>query len=355
MLIEFITAQRGELVSRANAKGRARLALSPTRRLLSSSAPLFLDHLAKALQLAPALAAALQVRGARARGGLLLDSGYTVAEVVQDWGDVCQAITELAESTGTALLAGEVEVLCLCLNNAVAGAITEYARVREQRMAKSEIERAGAFGKELREQVSAAHLGFQAIKHGRAPIGGSVAAVVAKSLSSLLAAIDRTPLAAQPAGGAHRRRVHVKKLIDDAEVDAAAEARVHGVSLVVTPAERGVDVNADPQLLAGAIANLMQNAFKFTAAGGLVLLTAAVRGAIVAIEIQDECGGLPAAKLEELTAALAAHGAARTALGSGLFASLKAIEASDGVVRVRDIPGSGCAFTIELPLLPGLG
>lgn len=71
----------------------------------------------------------------------------------------------------------------------------------------------------------------------------------------------------------------------------------------------------------------------------------------MAIEIQDECGGLPPGKAKELLRAFEQRGANRTWLGPGLFISHKGVEASGGVIYVRDLPGSGYVFTIDLPIL----
>jgi len=71
----------------------------------------------------------------------------------------------------------------------------------------------------------------------------------------------------------------------------------------------------------------------------------------VEIEIEDQCGGLPPGKAEELFGAFQERATNRSGLGLGLFISRKGVEASGGVLRVRDVPGSGCVFTIDLPLL----
>ncbi len=60
--------------------------------------------------------------------------------------------------------------------------------------------------------------------------------------------------------------------------------------------------------------------------------------------------GCRRAKAEKLFGAFEQHGADRTGLSLGLFISRKGIEASGGHIRVRDIPGHGCVFTIDLPL-----
>jgi signal transduction histidine kinase len=43
---------------------------------------------------------------------------------------------------------------------------------------------------------------------------------------------------------------------------------------------------------------------------------------------------------------------AQDGLGLGLFISRKGVEASGKTIRVRDVPRSGCVFTIDLPVLP---
>jgi signal transduction histidine kinase len=352
MLVEFITANREQLVALARAKVANRLAPRPTERELTSGVPLFLDQLAETLRSAPSSIAGAIERSAAVHGAVLLNLGYTVAQVVHDYGDVCQAITELADELDAPISADEFHTLNRCLDNAIAEAVTEYTRLREQSMAERETERSGVFAHELRNRISAAQLGFQAIKSGRAPIGGSVAAVVIRNLQGMAALINRTMVEVRlGAGNTQRKRIHLHELLTETEIDGAMEADVHGVSLSVTPVDRGIDVDADPQILGGAVVNLLQNAFKFTHSGGRVSLRTSVNAGRVEIEVEDECGGLPPGKAEELFGAFQQRGTNRSGLGLGLFISRRGVEASGGVLRVRDVPGSGCVFTIDLPLM----
>jgi signal transduction histidine kinase len=52
---------------------------------------------------------------------------------------------------------------------------------------------------------------------------------------------------------------------------------------------------------------------------------------------------------EEIFQAFQQRGEDRSGLGLGLFISRRGVEASGGVIRVRDLPGHGCIFTIDLP------
>jgi signal transduction histidine kinase len=109
---------------------------------------------------------------------------------------------------------------------------------------------------------------------------------------------------------------------------------------------------ADQQILASVVANLVQNAFKFTRPHGHITLTARTAGERVLIEVQDECGGLPPGKAEDLFLPFEQRGADKTGMGLGLSISLKGVRAIGGEIQVRDLPGSGCMFTVDLPRAP---
>ncbi|MGO8994586.1 MAG: sensor histidine kinase [Polyangiaceae bacterium] len=353
MLVEFITDHREELIGRARAKVTRRLAPRPTELELVTGVPLFLDQLAEALRLSSSSMTEALQRGAAVHGAALLERGYTVAQVVHDYGDLCQAITELAEELDAKITTDEFHTLNMCLDNAIAEAVTEYGRLREHSMVEGETERSGVFAHELRNRVSTAQLAFDAIVSGRAPTGGSVAAIVKRSLQRMSALIDRSLVEVRlDSGMTRRQRVHLHELLEEAEVVATMEAVVHGVSLGVTPVDHTLDVDVDPQILAGAVANLLQNALKFSRKGGQVTLRTSVVGERVEVAIEDACGGLPPGKVEALFGAFQQRGADRSGLGLGLFISRKGIEACGGVIRVNDAPGRGCTFTIDLPLMP---
>ena len=78
-------------------------------------------------------ASAESTRSARWHGKKLLEGGYSVDQVVHDYGDVCQAITELALEQQAPITVKEFHTLNRCLDTAIAEAVTEHARVDSQR------------------------------------------------------------------------------------------------------------------------------------------------------------------------------------------------------------------------------
>ena len=130
---------------------------------------------------------------------------------------------------------------------------------------------------------------------------------------------------------------------------AACLAALLVLTLAVTPVEPGVEVKVDRPLLAAAVGNLLQNAFKFTRPHSQVSLKTSSTSDRVLIEVEDECGGLPAGEPAELFRRFAQRGRDRTGMGLGLSICRRSIEGDGGEVRVRDMPGIGCVFVIDLP------
>jgi len=90
------------------------------------------------------------------RGGDLLKRGFSIAQVVQDYGDICQAITELALDLGIPVATEDFQTLNRCLDNAIANAVTEYARQSDLNISGAVTERQGIFAHELRNHLNTA-------------------------------------------------------------------------------------------------------------------------------------------------------------------------------------------------------
>ena len=140
-----------------------------------------------------------------------------------------------------------------------------------------------------------------------------------------------------------------RKFIEELGEAATLEAGARGVTLTVMSVVDGVVVEADRQVLAAVIGNLLQNALKFTRPRTTVALRVGASTERVFIEVEDECGGLPPGKVEELFSPFQQRSRDRTGLGLGLAFSRWGAHASNGELHARNLPGKGCVFTVDLP------
>ena len=68
----------------------------------------------------------------------------------------------------------------------------------------------------------------------------------------------------------------------------------------------------------------------------------------ILIDVEDHCGGLPPGSANRMFLPFTQSGEDRSGLGLGLAICRRSVESNNGVLRVRDVPGTGCVFTIEL-------
>jgi signal transduction histidine kinase len=354
MLSEFIVMHRDDIVARTRARVRSRPRPSVSSREIEFGVPLFLTQLSETLRLeattTPFSTDAIGSSATR-HGAALLAAGFNVAQVVHDYGDICQAITEIAVDQHTPITVEEFHTLNRCLDMAIAEAVTEHARLTAQRRSEAEIERLAQAAHELRDLLNGALLAFHALKRGTVAINGSTGAVLGRSLTGLWDLVDRTLSEVRLAAGKQQReRLNVTTLVDEIAATGLLHAEDRGIKFIVTPVDSALGVDGDPQLLTTAVMNLLHNAFKNTPAGGTVILRAHAQGERLVVDIQDTCGGIPESKGDLFQPFGERRGTDRSGLGLGLSIARQAVRAHGGDIRIRNAPGEGCTFTIELPL-----
>jgi signal transduction histidine kinase len=319
---------------------------------INRGVPVFLDQLVEALRLD--LTSSPEIgRSAVQYGHDLLRQGMTVSQVVHAYGDVCQAITELALEVDAPIRTDDFRVLNRCLDDAIAGAVTEYGRGRNQSTVDGEAERAGFLAHELRNLLSTAMLAFEVLKTGNVGVAGSTGAVLHRSLMGSRALVDRSLAEVRLARGVQNREPFlVSGFIGELACTAMLEANARSLGLVVMPVDDGVAIEADRQVLAAVVGNLLQNAFKFTRPRTTITLRVIASAERVRIEIQDECGGLPRVSVDALFRPFEQRASDRSGVGLGLAFSRWGVEANNGRIYARDLPDEGCVFTLDLPRVP---
>ena len=354
MLYQFIDANRETIIARARERVGGRQWPSVGVGELEHGVPLFLTQLTETLRLestgAPFPDGAIGLTATR-HGAELLKRGFTVSQVVNDYGDICQVVTELATEQDAAITIEEFQTLNLCLDTAIAGAVTEHARMTEQTRSAEEIERLGHAAHEMRDTLNTAILGFHMLKRGAVAINGSTGAVLGRSLMTLRDLIDRTLSEVRLEAGKQRReRVPVVTFIDEIAATGMLHSEYRLIDFTVTEVDPTLAVDADPQLLSSAVMNLLHNAFKNTPPGGSVELRAHGVGGRLLIEVADACGGIPESKGDLFQPFGERRGKDRSGLGLGLSIARKSVRAHGGDISIQNTPGKGCVFVINLPL-----
>jgi len=213
MMHVFLTDNRTELIARCKAKVGMRPHRAATDVQLAHGVPAFLGQLTRTLRAEEMGEAGESLRISGASGGgasavsemgvsaavhgkVLLDLGFSVDQVVHDYGDLCQAITELAVERDAPFAVAEFRTLNRCLDNAIADAVTEFGLYRDitvaQKQAAELNEHVGVLVHEFRNSLNTATLAFTALESGKLPVGGSTGAVLKRSLASLTALVNRS-------------------------------------------------------------------------------------------------------------------------------------------------------------------
>ena len=372
MMHEFLSTYRSELIHRCRRKVAQRAQPMATNAELEHGVPLFLDQLIKTLRVEQSAEPMLsrKVSGPSGGGSPVLSEigesaaqhgrelqahGFTVEQVVHDYGDLCQAITDLAFEVGTVIAVDEFRTLNRCLDNAIADAVTEFNYQRDfvvaDRYALALNERLGFFAHELRNHLNTATLAVTAIKAGNVGLAGATGAVLDRSLVALRNLIDRSLAEVRITAGmpAQHRLFSLADFIAEIKLSATLEADVKECVLTVSSVDPLLAVEADRDLLLAAVGNLLQNAFKFTHHRSAVSLNAYAAADRILIDVEDSCGGLPPGDAQKMFLPFSQNSADKSGLGLGLSISRHSVEANAGTLSVRDVPGEGCIFTIDLP------
>jgi two-component system sensor histidine kinase SenX3 len=151
-----------------------------------------------------------------------------------------------------------------------------------------------------------------------------------------------------------REPIPVGVLLDDAvdRVQRASEAA--GIVIEVVNHATHATVACDRRQMVSAIANLLDNAVKYSERDGEVLLSAAVDGPSLLLTVTDEGIGIPTRDLERIFERFyrVDHARSRDTGGTGLGLSIvrHVVRAHGGEVSVESVEGQGSAFRVTLPL-----
>jgi PAS domain S-box-containing protein len=153
----------------------------------------------------------------------------------------------------------------------------------------------------------------------------------------------------------HLEPVHLQPLLADLAFAVQPRAQAKGLRLEVIQASAPIVVTADPARLQQVVLNLLDNAVKYTPAGGTIWVKTTEEVSDAVIRVEDNGMGISADILprifELFTQGPGAHEQSPDGLGIGLALVRELVELHQGEVLVRSSgPGKGSQFTVRLPL-----
>jgi two-component system sensor histidine kinase SenX3 len=156
--------------------------------------------------------------------------------------------------------------------------------------------------------------------------------------------------------GPQHELVGVGLLIDDAVDRTRAAADLRSVDLVVTESSADLVVVGDRRQLVSALANLCDNAVKYSDPHSKVELRARTSGRWVEIEVIDQGIGIPARDQERVFERFYRVDRARSrdtgGTGLGLAIVRHVVQNHEGEIAVSSREGDGSTFTLRLPVGP---
>ena len=373
MLYDFLENNRADLIARCAAKVANRPTRNASENQLATGIPMFLEQLIQTLRAEDDgdMHAGVRISGsaggdrtvpseigvaAAAHGKALLALDYTVDQVVHDYGDLCQAVTDLAFERDAPFAIDEYRTLNRCLDNAIADAVIEFSVERDKaiqlRQTSEGNQRLGYLMHELRNALGSAVLALDAMQSGKLSASGATGSILRRGLMAMGRLISRSldEVKAENAETVTSSVFPVDDFIREAHEAGHLDAEARGHQFVALKVDPDMMIEGHRDLLLGALANLIGNALKFTLPNTTVTLAAHAVADRVLIEVSDHCGGLRQGDEERIFIPFSQRGNDKTGAGLGLSIARESVRADGGSLTVRDRPGQGCIFTMNLPL-----
>jgi hypothetical protein len=213
MLHEFLKSNRTELITRCQAKAAKRALPNVKPPVMEFGIPQFLAQLIETLRVeqTPEALARHKASGHRRPSLVLVPpvipstaakhgeemrrQGLTIDQVVHGYGDLCQALTELALEVDAPISVDEFHTFNRCLDDAISDAVTAYAGDEGHSIPKTDVrvanEQPQSPIQDMRTLLETAMVSFAAIKGGQVGVQGTTSTLHERSLVRIRDLLDR--------------------------------------------------------------------------------------------------------------------------------------------------------------------
>jgi signal transduction histidine kinase len=267
-----------------------------------------------------------------ARHGMeMLALGAPLDWVVHEYGDVCQAITQFAQRCKAVIPTRDFEALNWCLDNAMASAVSEYAHQRELLASRESSETLheclGRLADELRVPLATGNL-------------DALREVIDRSLALIRL---RSGMTASP------ETIAIADVISELSPWALMEAKASGCSLEIPPVSAQLAVHADRALLVSSLRRLLAAACRSSARKRSIVLRVLGSDSRVFVEVHDDRADGKRKRAKPAARRVEKRGTSRAGPDREHALVERGVQDNGGRLRMRDLPGKGRVYTIDLP------
>jgi signal transduction histidine kinase len=323
-----------------------------TRGELWDHLPNILDELLGALRVAAGQRAESplpdQSPASAQHGTQRLRVGFDVEEVVREYGILQDILLDELAAAEHSLDHREWRLALQSISTAIAEAVTAYVSRRDEELRREAQRHVAFIAHELRNPLGTVRNASAALR--LAPADERLYDLLDRNLQHLGDLVDQVLVADRLAQKIElrRERLDLSALLSQTVEDARASGESKNVTIALE-ADPQLEMDGDRRLVVSTLGNLLSNAVKFTPAGGVIRVRAHRAPEAVILEVDDECGGLPPGRTDELFEPFVQRGHDRTGFGLGLAIVRQAVSAHGGQVAIQDRSPKGCTFTVTLP------
>ena len=354
-LSRLLADRRAEILERWTQRiGREHEDKDLSRGELWDHLPHFFDEVLSALREEEgSIAEAVAANGGTAsvaHGTQRLRVGFDLIEVLREYEILTECILDEVDVVGGSISTRAFRRVQRLLNAGRAHAISAYIDRRDSEVARTHSQHVAFIAHELRSPLMTAFLALTALrKHERTEDQWALG-MLSRNLTALRELIDQVLTADRLAGQIQltRESFDLRSLLEQVVTEGQLAAQQHHVEIALQAPEE-LPFSGDQRLLRSALSNVIGNAVKFTHEGSAITVRAGRHDGRITVEVEDGCGGLPQGNAEQLFEPFVQRGENRTGFGLGLAIVKQAVEAHGGQVTVRNVPGKGCVFSLDLP------
>ena len=285
---------------------------------------------------------------AREHGITRVRIGFDIGQLVHEFVVLRRVIGRVADRDPDR--ADAKELVSEIVEAAIAVAVQAYVDARDTEARRTQAESVAFLTHELRNPLTTAVLTAAKLRNQARPEEARHMETLQRNLARLGELIDSVLLTQKLEAG------EVVVALSDVPLGPLLESALEAARKVAETKrlpfhvryDPDLTVRLDPVLTRSAIANVVDNAVKYTDAGEVDVEVVDRRDEVV-VDVRDTCPGLSPEELQTIFEPFKRGSSSKAGTGLGLAIARRAVEAQGGSIRAESPGPSGCRFSITLP------